>query len=170
MATKDGVPIDPPKLRPFDIHPYRIGVINDFPGIAGDLADDWVRAMELCFEEAHESRLVSRPIEIVRKDVYGHPYNSGAEVVAAYRELVHTEKVLGVIGPMKTDDSLSVRDEVNATGVPLISMCGTMHMAGPSVFVCQQGSLPDEPLVVLDWLVAKGVRTCAVVAEANKIG
>ncbi|GHF35549.1 ABC-type branched-subunit amino acid transport system substrate-binding protein [Amycolatopsis bartoniae] len=170
MATKDGMPVDPPELRPFDLHPYRIGVINDFPGIAGDLADDWVRAMELAFDEAYASRRISRSVEIVRKELYGHPYQSAYSGQAVYRELVEKEHVLGVIGPMKTDDSLAVQSEVEKLHVPYISMCGSEHVGGPEVFVCQQGNLPDEPPVALDWLAAKGITTVALVAENNAIG
>lgn len=170
MATKDGMSVEPQERRPFDLHPFRIGVLNDFPGVAGDLADDWVRAMELAFDEALENRRIPRPVEIVRKDVYGHPYQSGYSIQTAYRQLVEEEQVLGVIGPMKTDDSLAVQEEVNRLHVPLISMCGTMRVGAPEVFVCQQGNLPDEPPVALDWMVAKGLRTCALMVENNQIG
>ncbi|SHN40108.1 ABC transporter substrate-binding protein [Cryptosporangium aurantiacum] len=163
-------PAEPRALRPWDRHPHRIGVINDFPGVAGSLADDWFDGIRLAVDEASEHGLLDRPVELVRRDVYGHPYQSGLPMAAAYRELVAEEQVLGVIGPMKSDDSLSVRGEVERLAVPLISMCGSASMVGPRVFVLNQGSLMDEPPFMLRWMRRHGIDTCAVLAENNQIG
>src|SRR5262249_40063493 len=95
---------------------------------------------------------------------------SGAPMAAAYRELADEQRVLGVIGPMKTDDSLSVAAEARHSNVPVISMCGSRHMVGPNIFVLNQGSLMDEPPFILRWLQSQGVQTCAVLAESNQIG
>jgi ABC-type branched-subunit amino acid transport system substrate-binding protein len=157
-------------LRPWDRHPHRIGVINDFPGIAGSLADDWFDGISLAMREAHEVGFLDRMVELLRRDVYGHPYRSGAPMVAAYRELCDEQRVLGVIGPMKTDDSLSVATEARNSAVPVISMCGSRHMVGINIFVLNQGSLMDEPPFILGWLRSHGVRTCAVLTESSQIG
>jgi branched-chain amino acid transport system substrate-binding protein len=158
------------ELRPWDRHPHRIGVINDFPGIAGSLADDWFDGISLAMAEAREAGFLDRSVELLRRDVYGHPYQSGAPMAAAYRELSDEQRVLGVIGPMKTDDSLSVAAEARHSAVPVISMCGSRHMVGPNIFVLNQGSLMDEPPFILRWLQSQGVQTCAVLAESNQIG
>lgn len=157
-------------LRPWDRHPHRIGVINDFPGIAGSLADDWFDGIALAMTDAHEAGFLDRPVELLRRDVYGHPYRSGAPMAAAYLELCDEQRVLGVIGPMKTDDSLSVATEARHRPVPVISMCGSRHMVGPNIFVLNQGSLMDEPPFILRWLQGRGISTCAVLTESNQIG
>lgn len=161
---------DTGQLRPWDRHPHRIGVINDFPGIAGSLADDWFDGITLAMAEAHDAGFLDRPVELLRRDVYGHPYQSGAPMASAYLELCDEQRVLGVIGPMKTDDSLSVATEARNRPVPVISMCGSRHMVGPNIFVLNQGSLMDEPSYILRWLQSRGIQTCAVLAESNQIG
>ncbi|MGE0384624.1 MAG: ABC transporter substrate-binding protein [Gammaproteobacteria bacterium] len=152
------------------LQPYRIGAMVDLPGIAG-LSDAYVDALRFAFEEAFEKRIIDRPVEVVVREYAGQPWTDARTNVEVMRALVEQENVLGIAGPMTTDNSLAVLGEVERLGVPTITICGTQLFVGRYAFNLSNGGMGDEPAVIGAWLRANGLRRAAIIKDApSQIG
>jgi ABC-type branched-subunit amino acid transport system substrate-binding protein len=148
--------------------PYRIGVMVDLPG---DCSESFQAGLSIAFEESVEKGIGDRPIEMVLREYVGHPWEAGHPNVDAYVDLVENEKVLGIAGPMTTDNCLSLLPHLDRYQVPSIGICGTQNYAGDFAFVAPNGGMADEPAVVAAWLMEQGYRSIALVREApSQIG
>ena len=148
--------------------PHRIGLLQDWALWAP--VDVWYKGLRMAFDEAFENGVVDRPIEIVLREVEGPPEGPVSAVEDAYRELVHKEQVLAVVGPFITDMTRTLRDEVERVQVPTLSYCATMHFAGDYCFQTPNGTFADETALVVRHLVKQGVKSVGVVREDNPIG
>ncbi|MGE0387548.1 MAG: ABC transporter substrate-binding protein [Gammaproteobacteria bacterium] len=154
-----------------DRTPHRIGVLQDFCLWAPEALPDWYKAMQLAFEEAYDSGLVDRPIEMVIREVEGPPEGPYSVIVDTYRELVHKEKVLAVVGPLITDSARCVRDVVEQEKVPAISYVATFDFAGEYCFQAPNGTFADETFLIANHLVnRRGAKSVGVIREDNPIG
>jgi ABC-type branched-subunit amino acid transport system substrate-binding protein len=145
--------------------PYKIGAIVDLPP-----KQEWLDAVRLAFDEAHERRLIERPVELVVREVYAQPWTDGFPCVEAFNDLVTNERVLGVLGPMTTDNALAVLPEVERTGVPTCTMSGTLLYYGKAAFNLPNGGMGDEPSVIAAWLKGQGHGRVALLRETTQIG
>ena len=146
------------------VGPYRIGVLIDFPNRPG-YTDMFPETIGVAFEEAEEEGLLERPIELVVREVVAQPFTDGFPVIEAYRELVEDAKVLAVCGLMSTDNALAVLPEVERSGVPTFSICGSQDFVGRAAFNLSNGGMGDEPEIVCSWLRGKGYRRVAVLRD-----
>ncbi|WP_207386752.1 ABC transporter substrate-binding protein [Frankia sp. Cppng1_Ct_nod] len=151
-----------------DRTPFRIGVLQDWALWAP--VEKWYDGLRLAFAEAFESGLLDREVELVFREVEGPPDGRAADVVRAWRDLVHKEKVLGVVGPFITDLTRILRDEIERTRVPVISYCATTKFAGDFCFQTPNGTFADETFHIARHLLRRGVRRVGVVREDNPIG
>jgi ABC-type branched-subunit amino acid transport system substrate-binding protein len=143
---------------------YRIGVMIDLPGLAG-LSDMVPAGVAFALEEAHEEGLIDRPAQVIVREYSGQPMADQFTTLDAYRDLVENERVLGVAGPMTTDNCLAVLPEVERLGVPNITMCGTQQYVGRFAFNLSNGGMGDEPAVMAAWLKGEGHERIAVLKD-----
>ena len=158
-------------LTPVDFtrEPYRLGVLTDLPGYGG-LADVWVDGLRLALEYCHEEGLVDRPVELVIREVLGQPWRAARHIVAAWNDLAD-EGVLGIAGPMTTDNCLAVLDDVEKRGVPTMTLCGSQLYVGSAAFNLSNGGMGDEPAVMAAWLASEGHERVAVLYDSpSQIG
>ncbi len=96
--------------------PLKIGVltIHSGPLAAGGLELD--RGVELCMAE-HDNTIAGRPVELLVLDTHGQP----AQARTKLQELVEREKVVAVLGPMATIETLAVDDYVRNGKTPVLS-------------------------------------------------
>lgn len=96
--------------------PIKIGVltIHSGPLAAGGLELD--RGVELCMEE-HDYTVAGRPIDLLVLDTHGQP----AQARTKLQELVEREKVVAVLGPMATIETLAVDDYIRRAKIPMLS-------------------------------------------------
>lgn len=153
----------------FDKEPFKLGVLTDLPGYPG-LTDVWVDGLRLALEYCTERGLVDRPVELVIREVVGQPWAPARNVVAAWNELVD-EGVLGIAGPMTTDNCLEVLPEVERRGVPTMTICGSQLYVGAAAFNLSNGGMGDEPAVIAAWLASEGHNRVAVLYDSpSQIG
>src|ERR1700749_3037625 len=115
------------------LEPYRIGVLVDLPEYPG-LSDAFPDAVRLAIAEAQARGVVEREIEVVHREVRASPWTDARPLIKAYRELVEDDGVLAVAGPMTSDNTLSILDEVERLEVPTISICGSLLWRGRYAF------------------------------------
>lgn len=153
-----------------DIQPYKLGVMLDLPNSPG-LSDMFVEGIRFALKEAYDSGIVDRPVELLERSYHAQPWADGSGNVEVYRELVEKEKVLGIAGPMSTDNCLAVLPEVERLGVPNITICGTQLYVGRAAFNLSNGGMGDEPAVIAAWLKGEGYKRVAVIKDVpSQIG
>jgi ABC-type branched-subunit amino acid transport system substrate-binding protein len=154
----------------FERQPYRLGVLVDLPGYPG-LSDVFVDGVRLALEWSFDEGLIDRPVELVIRYVVGQPWNDSSAVNDAWLHLVENDRVLGVAGPMTTDNSLGVLPEVERLGVPTMTLCGSQSYVGQSAFNLPNGGMADEPVLMTAWLADKGHSPVAVLYDSpSQIG
>ncbi len=150
--------------------PYKIGVMMDMPGFPG-ASDMFPEAVAFALEEACEAGLIDRPVETVLREYPGQPYGDGLINRRAYLDLVEKEQVLGIAGPLTSDNSLAVLDLIEERRVPCITICGTQDFVGRYAFNISNGNLADEPAYMAAWLRSKGHETVAILRDyPSRIG
>ena len=78
--------------------------------------------------------------------------------------------VLAVIGPSISDNGLIVGPLADAARVPTINYTGGEHTRGEFMFHYQVGSLTEEPVVLVEYLVRKGISSLAAIYDNSPVG
>ncbi|MGE0387224.1 MAG: ABC transporter substrate-binding protein [Gammaproteobacteria bacterium] len=153
-----------------ELRPYRIGAMIDLPGYPG-YTDMFPDAVEFALQEAYQSGLIDRPVEVIRRVFFAQPWDGAEPAIEAYLDLCNREQVLGIAGGIITDNSLALLPAIERRGVPLISNCGSQLFVGHNAFSLSNGGMGDEPAVMAAWLRSQGLRRIAVIKESpSQIG
>jgi ABC-type branched-subunit amino acid transport system substrate-binding protein len=152
--------------------PIKVGALFDI-GFVPDEVDferDFLDSIRLVFDDAVESGVLDRPIEVVQRHGEGLPRGSVKSAIDATRELVD-EGCLVIIGPMISENAVAIREYLDTEGrTPCISWCGTDDWLGEWSFGLSAGSLTDEPYVLANLMAHAGHRRIGVVVEESLIG
>jgi ABC-type branched-subunit amino acid transport system substrate-binding protein len=127
-------------------------------------------AVQLAFDEATESGLVDRPIHAVVDEVEGLPRGDAFSVLQSWRGLAE-QGCVAIIGPLISDNAVAVREHIETIGrIPTVTWSGTDRFYGEWCFSIGNGSLPDEPYLMAEFLAAEGATTVGVVRELSVPG
>lgn len=151
------------------VEPFRVGWVNDWACGSPGLHDQYL-ATRLAFEEAAESGLLERPVELLECQVEGPPFGTCDTVVREWRRLVDEEHCIAMIGPRVTDDALAARPWAERLEVPTLSDCGTLGFPGRWCFETPNGTFADESSLMIRYLEFRGVKSVALFYEDNPIG
>jgi ABC-type branched-subunit amino acid transport system substrate-binding protein len=147
----------------------KVGLLIDYPSNAAT-TDDTLDALRLVLDEAFESRLVDRPIELVIREVIGLPNGSYKAVERAYDELVDAG-CLVVFGPYVSDNVVPLRAHVERTAeVAIITLAGSEGALGEWCFALNNGSMAEEPVMLAAILRLDGHSRIAIAHESSLIG
>jgi branched-chain amino acid transport system substrate-binding protein len=150
---------------PFE--PVRIGLLIDMD--LGQLLSDTIDPIILAIEDALNEGVYDRPVEILTVDARGLPRENYLKVIKGYRHLVD-EGCVVIIGPFISDNSLALRDTINATGVACIGWTGTTHFFGEYCFTVANGDIPTESVMGANWCFQQGHRKVGFVWEKGSSG
>lgn len=151
------------------IMPMKVGLLIDYPTNAAT-TDDTVDSLRLVFDEAHESGLIDRPIEILTREVLGLPNGSFKAVQRAYDELAG-EGCLVIFGPYVSDNVVPLRDHVERNAeVAIITLAGSEGALGEWCFALNNGSMAEEPLMLAAILRLDGHSRISIAHETSLIG
>ncbi len=142
----------------------KVGVLQDFlmPQASQQVMLD---ALRLAFDESYADGEIDRPVELVLRAVDGLPRGTSFDVLNAWKEL-EAEGVLVIFGPWASDNVLAIRTYVEDVGhIPTLSMSGTDRWYGEWCFCINNGSLPEEPYLLSNYLGVRGVESVAVVYD-----
>src|ERR1700755_1925730 len=135
--------------------PIKVGYLMDFtlpPMFPEEMKADFTRCFDLVFEEAVESRMMDRPVQMIYREVEGLPKGSVKAVIDAYGELVD-EGCLAVFSPHISDTCVPAGEAMEErVRVPAFSVTGSDDWLGEWTFSFPQGSLTDEPIFWADLL------------------
>lgn len=150
---------------PFE--PVRIGLLIDMD--LGQLLADTIDPIILAVEDALNEGIYDRPVEIVTADARGLPRENYLKVRKGYQKLVDAGCVV-VIGPFISDNSLNLRDTINATGVPCLGWTGTTRFYGEYCFTVANGDIPTEGGMAANWCFQNGYEKVGFFWEQGSSG
>lgn len=151
------------------VAPLKVGLLNDYPTSSGT-EDDTLDTLRLVFDEAVSAGLVDRPIEVVRRDVIGLPNGTYHAVERGYDELV-AEGCLVIFGPYVSDNAVPLSAHANRVGkVPNLILSGSEEALGEWTFALNNGSMPEEPVMLAAVMLGDGRSRIAIAYEASLIG
>jgi branched-chain amino acid transport system substrate-binding protein len=136
---------------PFE--PVKIGVLIDMD--LGQLLADALDPIILAIEDALNEGIYDRPVEIVTVDARSLPRENYLKVRKGYQKLVD-EGCVVVIGPFISDNSVSLRETVNSTGVACLGWTGTTRFFGEYCFTVGNGDIPAEGGIAANWCFQNG--------------
>src|SRR5260370_21767428 len=99
----------------------------------GQLTADLMDPVILAVEDALNEGIYDRPVEIVTVDARGLPRENYLKVRKGYQRLVDAGCVV-VIGPFISDNSVNLRDTINATRVACLGLARTSRFYGQPSF------------------------------------
>ncbi len=147
--------------------PVPIGILDDTPdGIDRTL---FQRALDLAFARVAQGQRFGRPFEILYERVEGLPWGSARAVEEGFAALVE-RGALVVLGPAMGDNALVATELAEAAGVPTLNWAGTEEARSEYMFHLQVGSHEEEPVVLAQHLLARGLGSAALIFERSTIG
>ena len=149
--------------------PFRIGYIQDW-GIGVSAVDQMIDAARLAFDDAHANGVIDRPVELVLREVDGMPLRQFHAMREVYRELVHDQNCIGIIGPHFTDQVTSLLPTIERERVPMLTMCSSADVASEFCFTLGNISTTDEAVVLAEFLASSDCNAIAVLRENNYLG
>jgi branched-chain amino acid transport system substrate-binding protein len=166
----DGISHSLPKAVSGVREPHRVAVIQDW-GVGLQPLYDQYDATQLAFDEAYESGLLDRPVELKVVEVEGLPYSSAATILDAVDTTVREFQPIAIIGPHTSENVPVIKPYAEEVGIPFIAMCGAIDLAGPWTFLTPNGTFPDEAIIMVDHAVdVCGASRIGVIREENLLG
>jgi branched-chain amino acid transport system substrate-binding protein len=158
------------EIRAFGtVAPLKVGLLNDYPTRA-DIDSDTLATIRMIIDEAIESGLIDRPVELVQRNVVGLPNGTYKAVERAFDDLVD-EGCLVIFGPYVSDNAVPLRPHVDKTAeVPTIVLSGSEGALGEWCFALNNGSMPEEPRMLASVLRGDGRMRIAIAHESSLIG
>lgn len=151
------------------VAPLKVGLLNDYPTRSGT-DDDTLDTLRLVFDEAVAAGVVDRPIDVVERHVIGLPNGTYQAVERGYDELV-AEGCLVIFGPYVSDNAVPLTAHANRVAkVANIILSGSEGALGEWTFALNNGSMPEEPVMLAAVMLGDGRSRIAIAYEASLIG
>jgi len=150
---------------PFE--PVKIGILIDMD--LNQLLADWLDPTILAIEDALNEGVYDRPVEIVVADARGLPRENFKRTRDGY-EWLCDEGCVVILGPMISDNSLSIQDLVNQRKVPVVGWTGAWRFASEYCFTIANGDIPTEGVMCAQWMASKGITTTGLFWEQGSSG
>jgi ABC-type branched-subunit amino acid transport system substrate-binding protein len=150
---------------PFE--PVKIGILVDMD--LGQLLADWIDPTILAIEDAMNEGIYDRPVEIITCDARGLPRENYLKVRQGYQWLVDQGCVV-ILGPLISDNSVNLRDTINATGVACIGWTGAVRFNGEYCFTVANGDIPVEGYMGANWCFQNGYEKVGFFWEKGSSG
>jgi branched-chain amino acid transport system substrate-binding protein len=166
----DAISLTLPKPTSGVREPHRVAIIQDW-GVGLQPLYDQYDATQLAFDEAHESGLLDRPVELKVVEVEGLPYARATTLLDAVDATVQEFAPIAIIGPHTSENVPVINPYAEKVGIPFIAMCGGLELAGPWTFLTPNGTFPDEAVLMVDHAVdVSGASRIGLIREDNLLG
>ncbi|HET8723076.1 MAG TPA: ABC transporter substrate-binding protein [Anaeromyxobacteraceae bacterium] len=127
LAALAAVLLAPGPARPAP-EPIKIGALLAVTGPASFLGAPEARTLEMLVQERNaKGGIGGRPIQLVLKDTGGSP----EKAVSFARQLIEEEKVIAILGPSTSGESLQVKAIAEEGKTPLLSMAAAEGIVNP---------------------------------------
>lgn len=151
------------------VAPLKVGLLNDYPTRTGS-DDDTLDTLRLVFDEAVATGIVDRPIEVVERQVVGLPNGTYQAVERGYDDLV-AQGCLAIFGPYVSDNAVPLSAHAERVAkVPNVILSGSEGALGEWTFALNNGSMPEEPVMLAAVMLGDSRSRIAIAYEASLIG
>ena len=143
--------------------PVKVGALLSYSGVYASIGEEITNAMQLAFDQAGGS-VAGRPIVVIRADTEVKPNVA----LTKARELVGSDKVDVLVGPVSSSESVPLRDFVDQNKIPILmphAALDTLTGEKCSPYLIRtsfSGNQFAKPMA--KWLVDKGVKTVSLMA------
>lgn len=166
----EAISLSLPKAGYGEREPHRVAIIQDW-GVALKPLYDQYDATQLAFDEASESGLLDRPVELKVVEVEGLPYARATTMLEAVDATVREFAPIAIIGPHTSENVPVVKPYVEKVGIPMIAQSGALDLAGPWTFLTPNGTFSDEAIRMVDHAVdVCGATRIGIIREDNLLG
>ncbi len=147
----------------------RIGVLHDFPTPDGGTAFE--RAARAGLRRSTATGRLDPEVEFVHAAAMGLPLPGGSahSVEQAFAELAD-QGVVAVLGPSISDNAIVASALVDAARIPVVNYSGSEETRSEYSFQFQIGSLEEEPSLLAEHLMARGLTQVAIVRDRSYVG
>ncbi len=165
QASSTGSKTEPAK----DTTPIKVGAIVSLTGPYAGIGTPEKQVIEMEVKKLNDAGGINgRKVEVIYED----DATDEAKAVAAAAKLIEQDKVVAIIGPSGTGQSMAIRGDLGRAGIPNVSM------AGGSVLVSDLDKLQfttawTNKIVVpytLDFLQKQGIKNVAIIADTSGYG
>jgi branched-chain amino acid transport system substrate-binding protein len=147
--------------------PILIGLLYDFP--QGDGGAGFEEALRLGLDDVTATGRLDRSVEFVSSHVRGLPSGSEHAMKEGFAEIEASGAIV-MVGPSISDNALIVAPLCDAARLPAINYTGGERTRSEWMFHYQIGSLEEEPPMIAERLVARGLRSCALISDQSPVG
>jgi ABC-type branched-subunit amino acid transport system substrate-binding protein len=159
-----------PKATSGSREPHRVAIVQDW-GVGLEPLYDQYDATQLAFEEAYESGLIDRPVELKVVEIEGLPYARATTVVDAVDQVVREFSPIAIIGPHTSENVPLIKPYAERVEIPYLNMAGALSVAGPWTFLTPNGTFCDEAIIMVDYAIDVGGATkIGIIREDNVLG
>ena len=165
--TPPGTP--PGKAPGAGKEPYVIGAMFAVTGDASALGVPEKNSATMLEKKLNaEGGIDGHPVKIVIEDTKGEP----TEAVNAIKRLVEKDKVLAVVGPTRTGETMAVVDYADQAGVPLVSCALGIEIVQPVKKWVFKTPASDRSAVekIAEYLKAKKITQVATLTDNTGFG
>ena len=146
-----------------------VGALIDF-SFTAEVQEFILDGYRLAFDEALEDGVLDRPVELIVEVTEGLPRGSTRQVLDAWKRLAE-QGAVAVMGPLISENAVDIREYIDSEGhVATIAWGGSDGLYGEWVYGLTNGSLPEEPALMANYLAHNGASTVAVIVEDSYIG
>jgi branched-chain amino acid transport system substrate-binding protein len=154
-----------------DKTPYVIGALLDLTGYNAALGEDNQRAIKIYIDDLNAKGGVNgHPVNVVFADTQ----SSESESVNQLRKLTTANKVIGVVGPAASGESIAIRPLTQSLGVSVISFGSSKQIITPSEkskwMFKQYPSSDDSLRAQLEYTKKQGWNKVAILAANTQYG
>lgn len=149
--------------------PYKIGAIFAVTGAASSLGIPERNTVQMLEEQVNKAGGINgHPIQVVIRDTE----SDETKTVLAVKNLIDEEKVLAIIGPSQSGESLAIADTIEKAQVPLISAAASVQIVQPVKKWIFKTPQSDYLIVqaLVDYLKAKNFKNIGWLSASNAYG
>ncbi len=149
--------------------PIKIGVVVSLTGSYAGLGQPERNTLEMEVERINEAGGVNgRPVELIFED----DATDDAKANAAASKLIEQDEVLAIIGATGTGGSMAMRDVIERSGVPQISMAGGTVIISPANELVWATPWPNTLVApfTVEALLGQGITKVAVISDTGGFG
>lgn len=168
--TKPAAPAATPQAKAAESkEPYKIGAIFAVTGPASSLGIPERNTVQMLEEQINKQGGINgHPVQVIIRDTE----SDETKTVLAVKKLIDEDKVLAIIGPSQSGESLAIADTIEKGEVPLVSAAASIMIVQPVkkwIFKTPQSDyLIIEALV--DHLKSKGYKNIGWLSVSNAYG
>ena len=154
--------------QPQAAEPVKVGALLSYSGVYASIGEEITNAMQLAFDQAGDA-VAGRPIVVVRADTEVKPNVA----LAKARELVGSDGVDVLVGPVSSSESVPLRDFADSNKIPILMPNAALDsLTGEkcSLYVIRTSFSANQfAKPMAKWLVDHGVKTVALMT-ADYVG